>query len=168
MTIRLLSENDVSAYRSLRLEALQDSPTAFRSSFEEELEAPLEKFISVMRQNAIFGAFNEEGMLIGVAGCRRESRAKRAHQALLVGMHVTASHRRKGTGGALVDHVIQHARQLGGVRMLKLSVTANNQDAIRLYLSRGFKSCGVEPDALFVDGQYFAEETLFLRLVNGG
>jgi RimJ/RimL family protein N-acetyltransferase len=166
MFIRLLHENDVSAYRSMRLDALRDSPTAFRSSYEEEIGAPLEKFALVLREPAIFGAFAEEGQLIGLVGCRRESRGKLAHNALIVGVHVKAAHRRQGVGGALLDHVIQYAQQLGGIRMLKLSVTANNQDSIRLCVSRGFKSYGLEPDALCVDGAYYAEELYYRRLEN--
>jgi RimJ/RimL family protein N-acetyltransferase len=166
MLIRLLNENDVSAYRSLRLDALKESPTAFRSSYEEEIGAPLEKFASVLRDPAIFGAFTDEGQLIGLVGCRREVRAKLAHNALIVGVHVVVAHRRQGIGGALLDHAIQYAQQLGGIRMLKLSVTANNHDSIRLSLSRGFRSYGVEPDALCVEGEYFAEELLYRRLEN--
>ena len=168
MFIRLLNENDVSAYRSLRLDALRDSPTAFRSSYEEEVVAPLEKFASVLREPAIFGAFTDAGELIGLVGCRREGRAKLAHHALVVGVHVHPDHRRQGIGGALLDHVIQYAQQLGGVRMLKLTVTANNLESIRLSVSRGFKSYGVEPDALCVDGNYFAEELFYRRLETNG
>jgi len=166
MFIRLLNESDVVAYQSLRLEALQDSPTAFRSSFEEEVGAPLEKFASVLRDHAIFGSFAEEGQLIGLVGLRREARAKLAHNALVVGLHVAAPHRRQGVGGALLDHAIQYAQQLGGIRMLKLSVTANNTKSVRLYLSRGFKSYGVEPDVLCVDGKYFPEESFYRRFEN--
>ncbi len=166
MLIRLLNENDVSAYRSLRLDALRDSPTAFRSSYEEELAAPLEKFASVLREPAIFGAFTDEGQLVGLVGCRREGRAKLAHNALVVGVHVNEAYRRQGIGGALLDHVIQYAQQLDGLRMLKLTITANNQESIRLSLSRGFKSYGVEPDALCVNGQFFAEELFYRRLEN--
>ena len=166
MTIRVLDENDVSVYRSLRLEALQESPTAFRSSYEEELAAPLEKFASVLRDMAIFGAFTDEGQLIGLAGYRRENRAKVAHNALIVGVHVKPAHRRLGVGGALLDYAIRYAQQQGGIRMLKLSVAANNNDSIRLWLSRGFKSYGVEPDALCVDGKFYAEEAFFRRVEN--
>ncbi len=166
MFIRLLNENDVSAYRSLRLDALRDSPTAFRSSYDEEVVAPLEKFASVLAEPAIFGAFTDEGQLIGLVGCRRESRAKLAHNALVVGVHVHPEHRRQGVGGALLDHVIHYARQLGGIRMLKLSITATNQDSIRLCRSRGFQSYGVEPDAIFVDGSFLSEELFYLRLEN--
>jgi GNAT superfamily N-acetyltransferase len=164
MFIRLLNEDDVSAYRSLRLEALQDSPTAFRSSYDEEVEAPLEKFASILRTPAIFGAFADEGRLIGTVGCRQETRAKIAHNALIVGMHVATPHRRQGVGGALLDHAIRYAQEIGGIRMLKLSVTAKNLESVRLYLSRGFKSYGVEPDALCVDGTFFAEELLYRRV----
>jgi ribosomal protein S18 acetylase RimI-like enzyme len=163
ITVRLLNESDVSAYRALRLEALQNSPTAFGSSYGEELLLPLSAFASRLRDAKVFGAYSEE-KLIGILGFIRESRAKRAHAASLVGMHVSSSFRRQGVGGALLDHAIQFTRQLGGIKTIKLSVTANNQDAVRLYLSRGFKSYGLEPDAINVGEEYLDEEYLILQI----
>jgi ribosomal protein S18 acetylase RimI-like enzyme len=72
--------------------------------------------------------------------------------------------RRQGISGLLLDHAILFARQLGGLKTLKLSVMTTNREANRLYLSRGFKSYGLEPDALFVDGRYIDEEYMILRL----
>jgi GNAT superfamily N-acetyltransferase len=164
ISVRLLNENDVSAYRALRLEALQNSPMAFGSSYEEELTMPLSKFVSRLHEARVFGSYSGEGSLIGILGFIRESRTKRAHNASLVGMYVSTSSRKQGVGGKLLDYTIQFARQLGGIKTIKLSVTANNRDAARLYLSRGFKPFGLEPDALYVDGKYLDEEYLILRL----
>ncbi len=164
ITIRLLKAEDVVAYRRLRLEALLDSPAAFCSSHEEELRKPLEEWVSRLEDNSVFGACAEDGQLIGILGLIREDRIKRAHSASLVGMHVSPPFRRQGIGGMLLDHAIQFARQLGGIKTLKLSVMTTNQDATRLYRARGFKSYGLEPEALFVDGQYHDEDYLILRL----
>jgi len=168
ITVRLLNENDVSAYRAVRLEALRDSPTAFGSSYEEELNLPLSKFASRLQDARIFGAYSGDNHLIGILGFIQESRVKRAHNASLVGMHVSMSFRRQGVGGALLDHAIQFARQSGGIEAIKLSVTSNNQDAVRLYQSRGFKPYGLEPNALYVGGKYLDEEYLILLLGNEG
>jgi ribosomal protein S18 acetylase RimI-like enzyme len=162
ITIRLLNVDDVAAYERLRLEALQDSPAAFGSSYEEEVKRPTSQIISRLRDSTIFGAHPEEGPLIGLLGFRREVRTKRAHNGELFGMHVSRPFRRQGVGGALLDHVIQYARDLGGIRTIKLSVTANNGAAVQLYRSRGFKSFGLEPDALAIDGAYLAEEYMIL------
>ncbi len=141
-----------------------DSPTAFCSSYEEELKFPLSKVVSRLKENSVFGAYSDDGRLIGILGLIREDREKRAHNASLVGMYVSPAFRRQGVGGALLDHAIQFARQLGGIKTLKLSVMATNREASRLYLSRGFKPYGLEPDALYVGGRYIDEEYLILRL----
>jgi ribosomal protein S18 acetylase RimI-like enzyme len=164
ITIRLLNADDVGPYEKLRLEALKDSPAAFGSSYEEELQLPLSKVISRLQESTIFGAHAEDGQLIGLLGFRREARVKRAHNASLFGMHVSLPFRRQGVGGALLDHAIQYARELGGLRTIKLSVTATNREATRLYLSRGFQSYGLEPEALYIDGRYLDEEYMILML----
>ena len=46
MEIRHLNGTDAIIYRTLRLQALQMSPEAFGSSYEEEKDAPLEQYIS--------------------------------------------------------------------------------------------------------------------------
>ena len=164
ITIRLLNTGDVDAYEALRLEALKDSPKAFGSSYEEELQLPLSKIIARLQESTIFGAYAEDGQLIGLLGFRREARVKRAHAVSLFGMHVSLPFRRRGVGGTLLDHAIRHAKELGGVRTIRLSVIANNQDAARLYLSRGFKPYGIEPDALYIGGRYLDEEYMILRM----
>ena len=164
IAIRLLSVGDVDAYRSLRLEALRDSPTAFCSSHEEESPRPVESFMARLRENQVFGAFTENNRLVGILGFVRETRIKRAHTASLVGMYVAPAFRRQGIGGALLDHALLFARGQPGLRSVTLSVMSSQPAASRLYRSRGFKAFGLEPGALFFDGKYYDEELLILRL----
>jgi hypothetical protein len=44
MEIRFLTSEDIGAYRELRLQALQESPTAFGSSYEQEVCLSLTEF----------------------------------------------------------------------------------------------------------------------------
>lgn len=169
MTIRFLDSNDLTAYRDLRLAGLKESPTAFGSSYVEEVELPLTEFAARMRphanpDNGIFGAFTEERGLVGILGFAREHRVKRSHIAALWGMYVSLEFRGQRIGAALVDEAIAHARRLGSVRQIVLSVTANNVVAASLYRSRGFERYGLEHDAICVDGRYFDEEQMALFL----
>jgi ribosomal protein S18 acetylase RimI-like enzyme len=79
-------------------------------------------------------------------------------------MYVSPEFRGQGFGAALVDEAIAHARRLGTVRQILLSVTANNVAASSLYRSRGFERYGLERDALCVDGTYYDEEQMALYL----
>jgi ribosomal protein S18 acetylase RimI-like enzyme len=164
ITIRLLTVEDVEEYHRLRLEALQDSPASFNSSYEDEVQMPLTHFTAKLQDNYVFGAYSDGDRLIGTAGLTREGRIKRAHLATLVGMHVSPAFRRQGIGGALLDRALRCAREWGGIKAVRLSVTVTNHDARKLYAARGFKSYGIEPGALHLHGEYLDEEYLTLQL----
>jgi RimJ/RimL family protein N-acetyltransferase len=168
MAIGQLKKSDAAEYHRLRLEALRKAPWAFGSSYAEEKKLPLAAFVERLsaKDKWIFGAF-AKGRLVGVLGLIRESREKRAHHASLVGMYVSTDFQKQGIGAALVDAGIAHARNLGDVRYIKLSVTTGNGAARALYLSRGFETFGVEREALLVDGQYLDEEYMTLRISTG-
>jgi RimJ/RimL family protein N-acetyltransferase len=165
MSIRVLKKSDAAEYRRVRLEALQKAPSAFGSSYAEEKKLPLSTFVlRLTRKNAcMLGAFVGD-RLVGILGLVREPRAKRAHQAALVGMYVSAAYQKQGIGAALVDEAIARARKLDGIRTIKLSVTVGNEAARALYISRGFVVFGLEREALLVDGTYYDGEFMALKL----
>jgi ribosomal protein S18 acetylase RimI-like enzyme len=168
MTIRQLTADDASAYQSLRLLALQESPTAFSASYSEEAERSPSEIIARVTPSpdgsrCVFGAFVGD-QLAGVLAFVRAQRAKLHHGAELAGMYVVPEFRRRGLAGALLDAALAHARSLLGVRHVKLTVNATNQAARALYQSRGFTCVGLEPEALCVDGRFYDEELYVLRL----
>ncbi|MGL5939913.1 MAG: GNAT family N-acetyltransferase [Waterburya sp.] len=170
MEIRFLNSQDVTAYHNLRLQALRESPTAFGSSYEQEASLPLTNFAARLRPHddsasGIFGAFGDSNQLIGMLGFSRENRPKRAHIGSLWSMYVLPEYRCLGVGSALLDEALSHARRLGVLRQIVLTVTANNLAAQSLYSSRGFERFGLERDALFIDGTYFDEEHLALHFL---
>src|SRR6267154_4315964 len=142
MLIRFLTELDLTAYRALRLQSLQEAPSSFGSSYEQESKFALSDFASRIRPhgepgNGIFGAFGETNQLIGTLGFAREHHLKRAHIGSVWGMYVLPEFRGKGIGAALLDEALSHARKLPGLRQVILTVTAGNLPAIALYKSRG-------------------------------
>ena len=168
MLVRQLTALDSAAYQTLRLQGLEECPTAFSSSYTEEAgRSPVEIARRVTPaadgSRCVFAAFVDERMA-GILAIIRPERAKLRHSAELAGMYVAPEFRRRGLGGALVDRAIAHARSLVGVRQLKLNVIAANLPARTLYKSRGFICVGVEPEAICVDGRYFDEELYILRL----
>lgn len=167
MIVRQLTSQDAAAYQSLRLLALQETPTAFSSSSEQEAGRTLAEIAARVTPAAngshcVFGVFADEE-LAGFLDFVRLQREKLRHCAELSGMYVAPAFRRSGFGRALVNAVIAHARALGGVRQLKLGVNAANRAAVLLYRSVGFTRFGVEPDALCVDGTYYDVELYVLR-----
>jgi hypothetical protein len=64
----------------------------------------------------------------------------------------------------LLAAAIERAQSLPGVRKVQLSVITSQPAARCLYSSLGFRSFGVEPGALHVDGDYLDEEYMYLPL----
>ena len=169
MEIRFLNSQDVATYRDLRLQALRESPSAFVSSYEQESQLSLSDFAARLCPNddsasRIFGAFSDRNQLIGMLGFSRETRLKRVHIGTLWSMYVLPEFRGQRVGAKLLDGAIAHARQLDGLRQLTLSFTAGNVAAGALYRSRGFEPFGLAREAMGIDGHYFDEEYLVLRL----
>ena len=154
-TIRRLGANDVEAYRAFRLQAIRATPLAFTSSFEEESSRPLsvmiERLIAPGRpDDAVFGAFDDAGKLIGIAGLAVAQRPQERHGATLYGMAVAPHHARRGIGRALVMRVLEHAASVRGLLQVQLRVSEGNVAAEQLYRECGFEEWGREPRAVMV------------------
>jgi ribosomal protein S18 acetylase RimI-like enzyme len=165
--VRLLTPQDAAAYQQVRLRALRESPTAFSASYEDEVGRTHDEIAPRLAAAAdgsmcTYGVF--EGELAGFVAFIRPQREKVRHSAELAGMYVLPEFRRRGLGHVLMDAVIAHARALGGVRQIRLGVNAANDSAVALYRSAGFTRCGVEPEALCIDGVYYDEDRYILRL----
>ena len=161
--IRTLDPSDAQALQSLRLEALESSPEAFASSYEEEVSLPLETVrdrIPSSGPNAIFGAF-AEGHLVGMAGFAVHDRVKSRHKGVMWGVYVKPEWRGQRVGQALVRQVIDHAARQ--VIVLEAAVTLTNESARRTYHGLGFKPYGIERKAIRVGDRFYDEELLFLE-----
>ncbi|WP_322070683.1 GNAT family N-acetyltransferase [Paraburkholderia bannensis] len=165
LTIRTLTENDVDAFRAMRLHAAVDTPFAIVPTHEEESRWTREENLARVRetdQQAVFGAFDGD-TLIGITGWRREQREKFAHKSLVWGVFVDPAYRRSGIARRLLESAIARA-EASGVEQVQLSVGAQNPRAQTLYSSLGFEIYGREPRAMRIDGQYFDEELMVLML----
>ena len=168
MHLRKIAVEDATLVRTLRLLGLQESPTAFGSSYEEELERPLEFTANRIAENLargdfIIGAFDNE-KLVGVAGFVGQRALKTKHIGFIWGMYVHPGYRGKGIGRKIIEQVIDHVRDRGDIMQIKLTVNSENIAAKTLYESLGFKTYGVEPKALQVDGVYYDEDLMMLWL----
>jgi ribosomal protein S18 acetylase RimI-like enzyme len=157
LLIRRLTPADAGAYRALRLRGLAEHPDAFTSSAEDEAKKSLaatEARIAPDSPDAVFGAF-AGAVLAGVVGLAREARAKNRHKATVFGMYVAPEFARRGVGRALIRHVVAVAQREPGLEQLVLTVTQTNDAARALYESEGFRSFGIEPRAIRIDGRYY-------------
>jgi GNAT superfamily N-acetyltransferase len=159
VNVRRLGVDDAPRYRTLRLAGLRDFPHAFRSDYEEALDEPLSSSEQRLAQPGEywFGAF-DGAELVGAVGLHTQQGKKIRHAATLRAL-VVASHRQaEGIGGILVAHLIGFARSLGHIRQIALTVHEGNARAERLYDNFGFQQFGLERDAFFRDGRYYAKQ----------
>lgn len=162
MLVRMLGPADATLYRALRLRALREHPDAFTSSYAEDRDQPVEAAAQRLAAHPFWGAY-QHAELYGFVGLERELRAKNRHKATVMGMYVAPEVAGQGVGRALLDALVRHARA-NGVESLVLTVTEGNARARRLYDAAGFRSFGVEPDAVRVEGRAFAKNHMHLDL----
>jgi ribosomal protein S18 acetylase RimI-like enzyme len=165
MHVRTLTPEDAVEYQALRLRGLADAPTAFASSYEEEVSTPLAEIarrLQAKTSGAVFGAF-ADGTLAGLAGIERESMTKLSHKAYLWGMYVSPEHRRSRLGSLLLEHALPYAWQSLGVAQVNLGVHTENARAIALYRRFGFVVWGTEIGALVVAGKAQDEHHMVCR-----
>lgn len=167
MEIKLLTPDDASAYWELRLEALQQSPEAFGTSYEEAVQRinPIERVANnlQMEGNYTIGAFDQD-KLVGMVTLSQESGLKMKHRANILAMYVSPQVRGKGVGKAVLKEAIHQAKKLEGMLKLNLSVVSSNEAAKNLYIQLGFKVFGVEEKALKVADTYYDEDHMVLFL----
>ncbi len=184
-TIRALTTGDTDTFIALRKEALADTPWAFCASPEDDRTADqIRASLADPESAAIIGAFDtaephaesdsksnaapttksDAGRLVAVAGLHRLPRAKEHHRAMIWGVYVTPKSRGKGLGRAVVSGAIAAAREWLGITSINLSCSENSPDARALYESLGFKSWGIEPDALRIDHHPYAEVHMTLAV----
>lgn len=171
-TIRALTTADWDAWWALRLRALADHPDAFGSDLEETLAdepAARERFAPNVKdaRNQLFGAFADEGTLIGVAGLVGNHRRKTRHRVYIWGVYVVPDARGTGVARRLLGACIDHARETEGVLQVHLTVASHNRTAIRLYERLGFERYGREPRALILRDGTAVDEDLMVLMLDG-
>lgn len=144
-TIRQIRSGEEANFRTIRLRALADSPSAFASTLEETEARPTEYWHDRVRsavaaqENVLFVATDGDAWIGLVGGFVYEETSIQV--PYLVSMWVDPAHRGCGVGQALVEQVIEWARERGMAHLL-LEVAATNQPAIALYTRCGFRLTG--------------------------
>lgn len=168
--IRVLTQNDGSAFISLRAESLEQVPQAFMDDHASYLALPakekLRRFSETIASpdQFIVGAFDEAENLVGIAGFYREQPEKLRHRGNIWGFYVTTRAQRLGLGRLMLTSLIERACKLDGLEQIHLSVMTTQESARKLYESSGFKAYGREPNALKIGDNYFDDDLMVLFL----
>jgi ribosomal protein S18 acetylase RimI-like enzyme len=126
-------------FKALRLEALQNDPLAFGSSYEEEINFT-DKTWKEKIKNTLFVTLNDIpiGMIVFVIN----SKKKLNHIAEIFGVYVREQYRDKKIGTQLIESAINLIRQNKSIKKIKLTVTSVQDAAVKLYSSFGFETAG--------------------------
>jgi RimJ/RimL family protein N-acetyltransferase len=172
VSLRPLTPADWHAWWRLRLRALADHPDAFAQALEDAAadgeRRSRERFETsgIGGDNRIFGAFTARGALVGVAGIVRHHHRKLRHRMEIRGVYVAPDARGTGTGRALIDACIAHARHVDGVMQVHIGVAAHNHAAARLYERCGFTRYAREPRLLLLPDGTTVDEVLMVLMLD--
>ncbi len=120
-----------------------------RSTARLPVETIALRFRDTAGGNFTLGAF-EDGKLVGMMTFVRDTGVKDRHKGHIYGVYVTSAERGKGVGRALVEAVLEKAKQDPSLEQILLAVATVQTAARQLYRSCGFESFGIEPNALKV------------------
>lgn len=171
LSFRLLTPSDLLAFRALRLEALRLHPESFVPTYDEERSidpaeiAPRFRDDWVSGGNFILGAYTF-GWLVGAVGVRRWSRYKQRHKATLWLLFTHATVRRRGIGRELLERAIEQCRRDPELELLQLTVSTESDLARELYVSAGFHSYGIEPQAMKLGDRYIDVELMVIEVTD--
>lgn len=136
--IESLVPGDEARLRAIRLRSLIDSPNAFAATYAEVSSFSLEVWRDQLNRMATFIATAGQGDVGIVRGARHDDIDDTAY---LLSMWVAPEMRRQGIAGALIDALIEWARQKKFRRMV-LDVAETNLGARTLYERKGFVANG--------------------------
>lgn len=144
ITLEPVSVANVEAFKTTRLRALQDTPTAFGSTYARESVLTDEQWLERItkwetgKNGAFFLARNGDEY-VGIIGGYFEPEDR--SRAWLVSMWVAESYRRSGVGKKLVDAILDWARSQNAAAML-LECVNTNERAMVFYKKLGFGLTG--------------------------
>jgi GNAT superfamily N-acetyltransferase len=143
-TIRHFLAEEWSAYRALRLRALEDAPDAFGSTLAAESTRPAEEWTARLARAATSGidhplVAHVAGQPAGLAWAKVD--ADDPALVNLFQMWVAPEARGQGMAAGLLAEAVRWARARGATAM-QLGVNCANDGAVRLYARAGFVATG--------------------------
>ena len=162
MDIRQLTSEDASAFKEIRMEALQTDPIAFAADYNDEKTFPVSNYIDWIDGKIVFGAF-DASVMVGVASFTWEkTKSKLRHGGMIQSVFVKPGYRRKGIGTALFNAILDKLPE--EIEKVIIYVVKKNETAKSMYEALGFEQYGLEEKALKINGQYY-DEYLMVKFV---
>ena len=131
--------SDAEQFRELRLDARQESPTAFPADYSAHIDYPVSFWENRLKSDGMGAIFfaEHENQLIGMTGNRRGESPKTKHGATIWGVYARPQWRGLRIADSLIEACIERAKS-NTVNIVKLGVTVASISAIRCYERCGF------------------------------
>lgn len=127
-----------------------------------ELEREVIRTLNTSRCSALFVA-KLDGKIVGASSIKSPVRKRIAHQAE-IGLSVKKEYWNLGIGTALLETMIEFAKQTAQIEIIHLGVRAGNEKAIRLYQKMGFEMIGRYRNFFKINNVYSDEILMNLYL----
>lgn len=118
---------------------------------------------SAQTSNRLYIVAEAQGEIIGTANCRPAGSRAGFQHTLTLGITVRKDWRNRGVGTAMMQRLIQFARENPTVKRLELMVFHNNPRAIHVYEKLGFQHEGARRQAFYKEGQFL--DLVFMGMV---
>jgi len=143
IALERITPQNAFVFKAVRLLALQDTPSAFGSTYAKESQLTdadwVSRAVNMNGERSVGFLAIDEGSSCGIAACFLDQ--NEATRAQLISMWTAPTHRQRGIGRLLVSEIVGWAHQRG-VHTLLLLVTSNNESAIKFYERLGFTRTG--------------------------
>ena len=160
MTIIRLDPSRWQESKALRLEALQNDPSAFGGAYEDEVQ--FDDAVWQQRAQSSFEGhgnitlFGEmDGKLVGMIGFGWTDRIKMRHVASIYAVYLTPLVRGKCLASIMLSAVLDEIRQIPYIGKISLSVTVGQDAALALYKKYGFEIVGTARKDIKIGDTYY-------------
>ncbi len=144
ISVRRIRSGEAGLFKKLRLQALQDSPEAFGSSYEETAQRSAESWVDQVdasaqgSDRATFIAF-QDNLPVGLAALYRMDAEPTMGELLQV--WVSPELRGQGIAVMLVNSVFEWAAEMN-FQVIVAGIMSGNDHAIKFYEDYGFQGAG--------------------------
>ena len=161
MQIVQLSARDVDAFIDLRKEGLAGDADGFRYTVADDAQLGIGTWRSRLDRDFVVAA-EQAGRWLGIGGFTHLIGDKLDHKGLIWGMYARPESRGRGVADTIMGALISHAR--ARVRLLQLTVMADNGRALSFYKRHGFSVYAIEPQAVRQGAEFRDEALMWLAL----
>lgn len=140
-------KEDCDVYREIRLQALKEAPYAFLTTYDSAVQRSDDMWkqqvfgAATGADQAIFIAFSEENVPIGLAALYRSSAEHKSGEMAQV--WISPEYRKRGIGTELLEKIIQWGKE-NDITEIEARIMAGNEQAVAFYKKNKFTETGME------------------------